>query len=74
MTMPTTDNTHRYEPISVPSYGGNSHNEGASATALALNEQFIAPTGVDTPSSEAQPYLEVVAPATLPEVRNINIY
>ena len=34
-----------------------------------MGEQFIAAaTTVDAPTTEAQPYLEVVAPATLPEV------
>lgn len=46
---------HRYTPVAVPVSDNN------------LGEQFISAPTVDTPSSEAQPYLEVVAPATLPE-------
>jgi len=54
MTIP---DSHKYTPVAVPVTGSGDNN---------LDEQFIA-TAVDTPASEAQPYLEVVAPATLPE-------
>eukprot|EP00579_Thalassiosira_antarctica_P031630 CAMPEP_0201991556 /NCGR_PEP_ID=MMETSP0905-20130828/363_1 /ASSEMBLY_ACC=CAM_ASM_000554 /TAXON_ID=420261 /ORGANISM="Thalassiosira antarctica, Strain CCMP982" /LENGTH=293 /DNA_ID=CAMNT_0048545997 /DNA_START=30 /DNA_END=911 /DNA_ORIENTATION=+ len=54
MTIP---DTHKYAPVAVPVIGGDNN---------ALGEHFIV-TPVDTPSSEAHPYLEVVAPATLPE-------
>ena len=45
----------KYEPMSVDDNGAG--------------ESFIATgTAVDAPTPEAEPYLEVVAPATLPEV------
>ena len=40
--------------------------------APELGERFIA-TVVDAPSSKAEPYLEVIAPATLLEVRRSDI-
>eukprot|EP00581_Thalassiosira_minuscula_P013670 CAMPEP_0183727298 /NCGR_PEP_ID=MMETSP0737-20130205/25325_1 /TAXON_ID=385413 /ORGANISM="Thalassiosira miniscula, Strain CCMP1093" /LENGTH=290 /DNA_ID=CAMNT_0025958891 /DNA_START=40 /DNA_END=912 /DNA_ORIENTATION=+ len=58
MTIPT----HEYTPVAraVPITGsGGGDNDG-------LGESFIS-MPADTPSPEAQPYLEVVAPATLPE-------
>lgn len=57
--------SHKYTPVAVPVGSG----DGGTNDSL-LDEQLIA-TPVDTPSTEAQPYLEVVAPATLPEVRII---
>merc|ERR1719203_521753 len=53
----TNPDTHMYAPVAVPVLGGGKD----------LGEHFIATPAVDTPSPEAQPYLEVVAPATLPE-------
>lgn len=49
--------SHQYTPVAVPVTGDGNN----------LNENFFASPGVDTPSSDAVPYLEVVAPATLPE-------
>jgi len=57
MTLP---DSHQYTPIAVSTYGVDGNDN------TALGEQFIV-TPVDTVASEAQPYLEVVAPATLPE-------
>ena len=61
MTIP---DTHKYAFVAVPVIGGDNN---------ALGEHFIV-TPVDTPSTEAHPYLEVVAPATLPEVGCDNIF
>lgn len=48
--------TQKYEPVA----------------ASGLDESFIATaTAVGSPTAIAQPYLEVVAPATLPEVSTI---
>jgi hypothetical protein len=52
------NNTIKYTPMTVPIYGNDSNNS-ADDTISALKE---------TPTPDAQPYLEVVAPATLPEV------
>ena len=48
---------HKYAPVAVPVIDGdeNALREGFFATVLA-------------PAQKAHPYLEVVAPATLPEV------
>lgn len=55
MALPTA---HKYTPVS--------HN--ALDEAVTLDEGFITPiSSVDTPPSSAHTYLEVVAPATLPE-------
>eukprot|EP00571_Detonula_confervacea_P003950 CAMPEP_0172325708 /NCGR_PEP_ID=MMETSP1058-20130122/54564_1 /TAXON_ID=83371 /ORGANISM="Detonula confervacea, Strain CCMP 353" /LENGTH=292 /DNA_ID=CAMNT_0013042307 /DNA_START=26 /DNA_END=904 /DNA_ORIENTATION=+ len=61
MTIP---DTHQYTPVAVPTYGGD---ETIDEAIASLGESFIVTPVVDTPASEAQPYLEVVAPATLPE-------
>ncbi len=60
MTIP---DTHKYTPVAVPLHG-----DANGEAAIALEERFVTPVGADCPSTEAQPYLEVVAPATLPEV------
>eukprot|EP00584_Thalassiosira_punctigera_P006352 CAMPEP_0172531078 /NCGR_PEP_ID=MMETSP1067-20121228/4619_1 /TAXON_ID=265564 ORGANISM="Thalassiosira punctigera, Strain Tpunct2005C2" /NCGR_SAMPLE_ID=MMETSP1067 /ASSEMBLY_ACC=CAM_ASM_000444 /LENGTH=194 /DNA_ID=CAMNT_0013315407 /DNA_START=33 /DNA_END=614 /DNA_ORIENTATION=+ len=55
MTVPA--DSYKYAPIAIPvTVNGDD----------TLSERFIA-TPVDKPSPEAQPYLEVAAPATLPE-------
>jgi hypothetical protein len=55
MALPTD---HKYTPVS--------HN--VLDEAVTLDEGFITPiSSVDTPPSSAHAYLEVVAPATLPE-------
>mmetsp|Transcript_21926 Transcript_21926/g.34458 ORF Transcript_21926/g.34458 Transcript_21926/m.34458 type:complete len:285 (+) Transcript_21926:103-957(+) len=54
MTIP---DSHHYAPVSFP---------GADGDNAPLGEHFFA-TPTETPASEAQPYLEVVAPSTLPE-------
>ena len=59
MTFP---DTHNYGQLS-------SDDNNAAGAGGNLGESFIATPSIDTPSSEAIPYLEVVSPATLPEVR-----
>jgi hypothetical protein len=59
------DNSYKYTPVAVPIYG-NGGNNGADDTISALEERFV--TAAESPSPDARPYLEVVAPATLPEV------
>lgn len=63
MTIP---DTQKYTPVAVPVQGGNDLEVDGAVSAL--EERFIA-TPVDANTSpDATPYLEVVAPATLPEV------
>lgn len=57
MTIP---DTHKYTPVAVP-VSGDVGDENP------LSEGLIAATPVNVPPSEGRPYLEVVAPATLPE-------
>ncbi len=59
------DNSIKYTPVAVPIYG-NGGNTGADDVISALEDRFVA--DAETPTPVAQPYLEVVAPATLPEV------
>lgn len=55
-TMTIADETHKYAPVAaVPVDGGD--------VDYGLDKAITSST-----STEAQPYLEVVAPATLPEV------
>ena len=61
------ESSYKYTPVAVPIYGNGSTNEVDEAVS-ALEERFV--TAADTPSLGARPYLEVVAPATLPEVRS----
>ena len=61
--MAIPDTKYDYAPIAFPVTGGGDDPHG---------ERLIATT-TDMPSSEAHPYLEVVAPATLPEVGGDNI-
>jgi hypothetical protein len=58
------DSTYKYTPVAVPIYG-NTNTNGVDEAVSALEERFV--TAADTPSLDARPYLEVVAPATLPE-------
>ena len=62
MTLP---DTHKYTPVAVPLQGG-ANGTSVDEAVIALEERFV--TTADSPSTDAQPYLEVVAPATLPEV------
>ena len=59
------DSSYKYEPVVVPIYG-NGNNGGVDEAISSLEEQVV--TAADTPSLNAQLYLEFVAPATLPEV------
>ncbi|KAL3756090.1 hypothetical protein ACHAWU_009392 [Discostella pseudostelligera] len=58
------DNSYKYTPVAVPIYG-NGGNTGADDAISALEERFF--TAAESPSPDARPFLEVVAPATLPE-------
>ena len=61
------DSSYKYTPVAVPIYGNDNINGLEVDEAVsALEERFF--TAADTPSLDARPYLEVVAPATLPEV------
>ena len=56
---PDKPNKTKYEPVSADD---------------GMRERFIATaTAVNSPTTEAQPYLEVVAPAILPEVCRISV-
>ena len=57
------DSSYKYTPVAVPIYGNTN---GVDEAVSTLEERFV--TAADTPSLDARPYLEVVAPATLPEV------
>lgn len=59
------DSTYKYTPVAVPIYG-NIITTGVDEAISTLEERFV--TAADTPSLDARPYLDVVAPATLPEV------
>ncbi|KAL7533587.1 hypothetical protein ACHAWF_004546 [Thalassiosira exigua] len=66
MTMPSA----KYAPVAVPvTSSGGGASSSSSAFNRELEERFVAAVPVDAPSPEASPYLEVVSPATLPEVR-----
>jgi hypothetical protein len=52
--------SYSYAPVAVPIYGDDES---------PLAERFVeVASNAETVSLDAQPYLEVVAPATLPEV------
>ena len=55
--------THKYTSVQ----SGNGYDGNALDEAIVLDERFVTPLGPDTPSTEGLPFLEVVAPATLPE-------
>ncbi|KAL3756088.1 hypothetical protein ACHAWU_009390 [Discostella pseudostelligera] len=57
------DNSIKYTPVAVP-ICGNGGNNGADDVS-ALEDRFVTDAG--TPTPVARPFLEVVAPATLPE-------
>lgn len=67
--MTIRDTTHRYTPVAVPVAGGGGGDDNDINSGGHLDEHFFATASAaaDGPSPDAQPYLEVVAPATLPE-------
>jgi len=62
MTVPTT--THDYASVAVPLIAEAEDGKNWGAT---LRKGLIATRAADGPTPEGRPYLEVVAPATLPE-------